>query len=365
MIDLSKVLSHTNFLIFKAVKGYQFEKKILTLQCTVEQGLRFIEIDREVQRDIIDQHVAEIQQYIQYGIDGNIIYFPPLILSARGKGYYIEGDCEYKLNLDEKLVLLDGQHRIKAFEMIVRRLEVRSGGIGEENLRYVKNFPITLQIFLDLSLEEERQLFTDVNTKSSKANNSLLIMYKNNSMCGELTKEIINNHPSIESELFETRAKYTKSKFMTAATLYNIIITLNEGLVHTELLKSKINKGNYYQYKTQTEKFLCLLLKVAPYNTFNRSQYIIYIPKVLSGIAYFVSYALKKYPNIQMERIFSDVIAKVDWTHRNLDFKALGIPYNENTEKYNFTNGVRGIKMISEYLAKIMEEEISNGVNNT
>ncbi|WP_311083606.1 DNA sulfur modification protein DndB [Paenibacillus polymyxa] len=363
-IDLSNIIGQSNFLTFKALRGNQFGKNIMSFQCTAEQVLKFIAIDSEVQRDIIDQHVAEIQQYIQYGIDGHNIYFPPLIFSARGNGNYDNEKKEYKLHFNEKLVLLDGQHRMKAFEMIVKRLEIRDDEFSREKLKFIRNFPLTLQVFTHLSIDEEKQLFTDVNTKSSKANNSLLIMYKNHSLCGELTKDIIFNHPTISSELFEVRAKYTRTKFMTAATLYNIIITLNEGLIHTELLKSKITQENYDEYKKNTERFLDLLIKVAPYNTFNRSQFVIYIPKVLSGIAYFVSNALKEHPEMTMEQIFNLVIAKIDWSHKNMNYKNLGIPYNENTKKYNFANGTRGIKIISKYLTTKLEEVLLNGVNN-
>lgn len=346
----------SNYLTFNAIKGTQFNKEIVCFQCTAEQVLKFIRVDKEVQRDIIDQHVAEIQQYIQYGVDGNNIYFPPLVLSARENGAYDPDNQEYRLNFEEQLVLLDGQHRARAFDMVIKRLETREDQASHKKLEYVKKTPLSLQVFTNLSIDEEKQLFTDINTKASKANNSLLIMYKNHSLCGELVKDIISNHPTISPDFFETRSKFTKTKMMTAATLYTLIITLNEGLIHTQLLKSKITNENYDAYKRNTMKFLDLLVRIAPYNTFNRSQYIIYIPKVLAGVAHFVSQIMHKYPNIDIEQIFDMVISKVDWSHQNKDLKVLGVPYNENTKKYFFSNGVRSTKMISRYLTLKMEE---------
>lgn len=356
MLNLSSVISKSNYFTFKSVKGSQFGKEMVSFQGTIEQILKFLEIDNEVQREIIDSHVAELQQYIQYGLDGNSIYFSPFIFSARGNGYFDEETSEYKINLDDKLILLDGQHRLRACEIVIKRLESRINEVNYKNkLSFLQKFPVSIQLFLNLTLEEEQQLFTDVNTRSSKASNSLFIMYRDNSLCGQLAKEIISNHPTITPDYFETKARYTKTKLMTVATLYNIIITLNENIIHTELLKSKITPENYEKYKQKTQKFLDLLVKFAPYNTFNRSNFVIYIPKVLSGIAYFVSTKMKEQPDLSMEHIFRTVIAKVNWSHSNMDFRERGIPYNEKTRKYNFANGTRAIKAISKYLAESMK----------
>lgn len=344
-----------NHIILKAVQGNHFGKKILSLQCTASQIIKFIEIDGTVQRALIDYHVAEIQKYIQYGMDGNNIYFPPIILSARGKGEYNDINNEYKLKFDERLALLDGQHRIKAFEIVMKRLEIRKDIESSKKLDYVKKFPFTLQIFLDISTKEEKQLFTDVNTKASKASNTILIMYKNNDLCGALVKDIAENHPTISEELFELRAKYTKTKIMTAATLYSLIITLNEKLLHTEMIKSKMTEKNYGEYRAKTIKFLELFSKAFPINLF-RSESIIYLPKIILAIAYFVVTTLEKHPELSMEEIFERVITKVNWLNSNSEFIKVGLQFNEKTKRYTVSNGTRGMKMIVAYLENALEE---------
>lgn len=74
-------------LTFNAVRGYQFGKEVISMKCTAEQILKFIEIDRDVQRDVIEQHVTDIKKYINYGLDGNDIYF---------RGY----EVEFKTSID-------------------------------------------------------------------------------------------------------------------------------------------------------------------------------------------------------------------------------------------------------------------------
>ena len=56
-----------------------------------------------------------------------------------------------------------------------------------------------------------------------------------------------------------------------------------------------------------------------------------------------------------MNYLFEEVIRKVDWSHKNRDFKSLGIPYKQTTKRYNFSNGARGSKMITSYLNDVLE----------
>ncbi len=211
-------------------------------------------------------------------------------------------------------------------------------------------------LFLDISIEEEKQLFTDVNTKSSKANNTILIMYKDDDLCGNLVKDIIENHPTIPEDAFETRAKYTRTKMMTAATLHNIIITLNEKLLHTQKAKSKITEETYNEYKENSMKYLQFLNSYYPIDIYTRDTSIIYIPKVLSGITLFVANKLHENSNLSMEDLFERFLSKINWAQKNMDFREIGLQYNEHTKKYNVTNGVRGIKMIYQYLNVKYEE---------
>lgn len=353
---LTEIANQENFINLKALKGNHFGKDILSLQCKANELIKFFEIDGDVQRELIDYHVADIQKYIQYGMEGKNIYFPPIILSARGRGTYDKDLQEYRLRFDEKLTMLDGQHRIKAFESIMKRLSIRTDAQSQAQLSYVSNFPFSVQIFMDITNEEEKQLFTDVNTKASKVSNTLLIMYKSDDLCSQLVKDIIENHPTIPEDMFEVRSKYTKTKFMTAATLHNIIVTLNDRLLHTQRADSKITEETYHIYKEKTVEFLDLLNTYFSFNLHGRSQSIIYIPKVLSGLAFFIADALEKDPTTTMEKLFEEYIKKIDWSHNNRDFEKIGLTYNPNTGRYSITNGVRGMKAIVEYLTRMWKE---------
>lgn len=347
MIDFNNLGEKTNFTSFKATQGFQFGKSVVTIQCTVNEIIKFVEIDQNVQRELVSQHVANIQKYIQYGIDGNMIFFSPFIFSSRGQGRFDKEAREYKLSTEDKLVILDGQHRIRAFENIIKMLEVRATEEDYQKLSYIKEFQLSLQIYENLSEQQEKQLFADVNTKSSAVSNTLLLMYKDNELANKLVKEIIYGNSFIKSDEYEVRGRSTLTKFMTVATLYNIILILNEKRIITELQLNKINEQNYEAYKHKTILFLNLLKKYAPHDSINRKKYIILNPKVLHGIAFYIANVSTEE---NMEQLFKEVIYKTDWTHSNLKFEEYGVPYSDTTKRYNFSNGVRSIKSIANYL---------------
>jgi DNA sulfur modification protein DndB len=351
-MDLSTLTSRTKkgFITLSGIKREQFNQDVITIQCTVNDILKFLEIDIRVQRELDENKVASIGQYIQYGLDGNDIYFSPLIFSARGQGSYDEQRHEYSLKMNERLVILDGQHRIKAFEYLKKRMEVSNG--NEEAYNMLLNFPMTIQVFADLSLEQERQLFTDINTKISQVNNTLLIMYKKDDLFGKLVREVIDNLPI---DLVECRAKTTRTKLMTASTLYSVAKAINSG-VYNRIAKVDINSSNYDLYRRRTEEFLRLLRQYGPIDANNRDKYIIMSSNIIVAISKFVFEIQTKYPNTNMDDLFRKVVAKVDWSHRNEEFKRLSAKYNKKTKKYNFGTTGRTVRDFSEFLIEKYEK---------
>lgn len=352
-IDLSSIADNAkrSYITLYGLKREQFNFDVISIQCTVNEILKLLEIDNDVQRDLDESKVANISKYIQYGLDGNNIYFSPLIFSARGKGVYDEIKKEYRLDINEKLIILDGQHRIKAFEYLKKRLKAN----GNEAYKYkmILNFPISIQVFYNLTLEQERQLFTDINTKSSQVNNTLLTMYKENDLCGKLVREIVQALPE---NLIECRAKTTRTKLMTASTLYLVAQTINTGIYSRQQSANIINEQNYNEYKRKTESYLTLLRKYAPIDASNRDKYIIMSSNIVLSIAKFIYEVQKKYSNISMEELFQKVIAKMDWSHKNEEFKKLSIKYNKRTKKYNLGSTGRTIRDFSQYLMNKYEK---------
>jgi DNA sulfur modification protein DndB len=358
-MDLSSLGKKSNQVILKATKGIQFGQSIITAQCTVNDVLKFLMIDRKVQRDIAPERVTLISKYIQSGLVGNDIYFSPLLFSSRGNGDYDEQSFEYRLNMNDKLVILDGQHRIQAFSQLKSRLEAMIEQKPDEKhnhelLEQLEGFPLTVQIYENLDISKERQLFTDVNTKSSGVNNTLLIMYKKDDLYGKLVKELVSNHPTISPDKFECRLKTTRSRLATAATVYVVATTLNEGN-YVRKQNNKLDEKNYKEYKRKTEEFFTLLLKYTPTDSMDRDKYVVTTSNVMVAIAKYVYETSNRYPGVAMEELFKNVIYHIDWSHKNNDFRSLAAKYNNQTKKYNFGSIGRIVRTFSEYLIEKYE----------
>lgn len=354
-MDFSNFNTKSNQIILNGVQGLQFNKRIISAQCTVEDILKFIYVDKTVQRDLDTNKVASISKYIQYGLDGNDIYFSPLIFSSRDIGTFNYDKNEFLLNMNDNLVILDGQHRAEGFVTLKKRFEsylFRNPNDLDVKKKYneLLSFPISLQIYRNLTIQEERQLFTDINSKSSAVNNTLLIMYKEDDLYGKLVKDIIYNHPTIKPEEFEVRAQSTKTKLMTAATLYIVSKTLNEG-TYSRNTPSKITDINYKLFKDNTEKFLTLLTNIKPFSLYgNRDKFILYANSVIIGIALFVNKVKCENPSITSEYLFENIINMIDWSHSNREFDRLPVKFNKKTNKYNFSSSTRTINGIFQYL---------------
>ena len=348
-MDLRDISSKSrNFIILKGVSGNQFNHQVISLQCTVNEILKFLEIDQDVQRKADESKISSIKKYIQSGLEGEDIYFSPLIFSSRGQGNYDENQLQYRLKFEEKLVILDGQHRIRAFQILQRQLQSQNDSLS---LKKVNNFPLTIQVFLDLSIEQEQQLFTDINSKSSTVSNTLITMYKENDLYNQLVQEIVYNHPSIPVNRFETRSQTTQSKLLTAATLRSVASTLNDGGYSKDSRKT-INKENFNEYKLTTEKFLTLLMTHAPKkeDAFDRKKCVIFHSNVILGIARFIYLSSKQYPDVTMESLFENVVGKINWYHENKEFDRVAVSYNPQTKKYGFGTKGRSIFNVADFL---------------
>jgi len=337
MLDLSSIRRRSNQLVLNAIEGIQFGKIVVTIQCTANDILKFIDVDRTVQRELDSDKVTGIGRYIEYGLNGHSIYFSPLLLSARGKGNYVPDARQFCLATGERLFVLDGQHRIRAFEQIKNRLEsllerAYSKEL-EDKYNSLCNFPITLQVYKDLDKTEERQLFTDVNLKASVVHNTMLIMYGDvgKDLYAKMVHEIIAQDTN---EIFEVRARSTKTKLMTASTLYQLCRLLNEGHLHITLT-STLTTSNFDKYKERVLSFVDSFVSIAGKNYLDRDRYVIAMPNVILALGKYVHDAMKDSSKWSMPSLMKRVQG-FDWTHRNREFRKLGIDYNHNTQKYKF-----------------------------
>ena len=90
------------------------------------------------------------------------------------QGHYDEEQQALRLQPIEKLYVVDGQHRLAAFQRIMETLQSQMARAKDrreydkmeeitEKLRRLYAFPISTMTYLDINARQERQLFSDIN----------------------------------------------------------------------------------------------------------------------------------------------------------------------------------------------------------
>lgn len=208
--------------------------------------------------------------------------FAPLILSARGE---IEAYEDYFIvRPGQKLFVSDGQHRTLALlsaiiELTVRaeRAESEKRIIEAENYRQyieqLKNMPMALQIYLNLTRQQEKQLFADLNTKRKAANPNIRLQHDQRSEYNILTRTVADQLKyKMEIDTSTARLSPASSAITSLSAMKKCLIALFEGIIgrkagesNLPTINSKLFKlpscfsfnGTNYSLKSDESRHLC------------------------------------------------------------------------------------------------------------
>jgi DNA sulfur modification protein DndB len=236
----------------------------LTLSTTlpVNKLLQIYEVDLEVQRAIIPQNLAKLMDYISLYLQNNqTVYFPGVILSARGAGEYDEHLRVYRLHAIEKLYVVDGQHRLAAFQRIAETLQSAMARAKDrreyerideisEQLSRLYDFPLSVMIYLDIDARQERQLFSDINKLPRKIGGNLAVLRDQRRFYHVLASRLSANLPALKRigvDIYSERGKAPEFLFS-----YHLLIELLAALFEGRLKSASRNNG--YQYTESEEE---------------------------------------------------------------------------------------------------------------
>ncbi|MFC4776220.1 DNA sulfur modification protein DndB [Paenibacillus sp. GCM10023252] len=231
-----------------------------TFSATVPMSKLFMiyEIDLEVQRQLIPRNVSRLVDYILLYLEHDQnVYFPGIILSARGAGLLEESpfSSTYRLQPMEKCYVVDGQHRLAAFRRAMETLQgnmarakdrrefERVEEIGAK-LRKLYDFPMSVMIYLDISSRQERQLFSDINKLPRKIGGNLAMLREQRRFYHVLATSLVEQEPimkQLPTDLFSERGKDPEYLFS-----YSLLIELLSGLFEGRLKGNARNNSYIY-----------------------------------------------------------------------------------------------------------------------
>lgn len=307
-----------------------------TLSTTLPMSKLFsiYEIDLEVQRQLIPQNLSRLMDYVLLYLDHDqTIYFPGILLSARGAGHYDETSAALYLQPMEKCYVVDGQHRLAAFRRLAETLQSNMARAKDRReydrmeeitakLRKLYDFPISVMIYRDIDAKQERQLFSDINKLPRKIGGNLAVMRDQRRYYHILASRLVEEYEVMKRlpvDMLTERGKGPEYLF-SYALLIEIMVALFEGR-----LKAAARHNGYHYTEQELERglshaasYMELLLSYLPEP--NRGE-LCWSENVQIALALFLheeafktsqfnsyplKYAMKILPHIQWNRIYKE-----------------------------------------------------------
>ncbi len=170
-----------------AVRGIQAGREFFTINAPFGVLQRLVAFDTgnvlaRSQRDVNPTRAKKVSQYIQDNLDTYVLTSLTGVINERPE--FIESEHAnvglLKVSMDSEILLFDGQHRTTGIiDALKNTVELRS-----------HNIP--LMLFLDMTLPERQQAFSDINGHTVKPSTSISDTYNQRDDLPKLVVEMAN-----------------------------------------------------------------------------------------------------------------------------------------------------------------------------
>jgi DNA sulfur modification protein DndB len=354
MIKRKNDLSVNQFATISGIKGTQFNKEIFASILKFKDLMEFLEVFPNVQRNIVKRKVSKIKNYVLSGIENpNLMrFFPAITVTARGHIFYDESTTRLAIDtLTSKLSVNDGQHRFYGISEAISEIENRIQKAKDYDtktkykayLNQLENMVIPMTIFNNLTEEEEKQLFYDINNLSQRPSRSANIRLVQNDNIAKMAREIAEENKyfkyyGVEYNKMSIHSNNPNTILLT--TIYAMI----KNLYWTEYMNdfNFITKDNYDKYKKETNDIITEIFFALPPDLQVKDKYILGKNYALKGITKFI-HEVRMNKQLDYPKAF-ETLSKIDWT-MNLDvWRKYGAFPSTKTGKMQFSgNGEGGI----------------------
>lgn len=244
--SLSELLAeqkNSSYVEIPGVIAQTFGQKTLSATVPISRLLTLYEVDLEVQRSIIPRNLSKLMDYIMLYLDHDQpVFFPGIILSARGAGTYEPVRKALTLQPIEKLYVVDGQHRLAAFQRLMESMQSMMARAKDrreydrmeeltEKLRKLYEFPMSVMIYMDIDARQERQLFSDINKLPRKIGGNLAVLRDQRRFYHVMGTQLAETDPSVKAlsvDMYSERGKSPEFLF-SYHLLVEILVALFEG----------------------------------------------------------------------------------------------------------------------------------------
>ncbi|MFS0783222.1 DNA sulfur modification protein DndB [Bacillus sp. 1P06AnD] len=302
------------------------DKGIMSTQISIRDILEIYSIDKEVNRDLGYHRLPKLVKYLE-NIDGNMgVFLPAIVLSFRGDPttcYDSETSSLY-ISKNNKLVVIDGQHRIKGIEHFLNK-----GNIDNELKERLLNSYLTVQIYFGLSNSDERKLFTDINTNAKRVSRSLVTSYDTRDIYNLLVRELYHGSDALQA----VKVEFNKSRIVRPNnTTFTTSVRLKKFINLTIFGKESPSQKNEKQIKEQYDEIYAFLNKLfsvlflsLPSNPGDVKNYVLGHEPIQNAIALYLneSIIIDNESNIKWLETWEDEVEQlsmINWSVKNRDW---------------------------------------------
>ena len=237
---------------FEAIRGIQSNLPMFTINITFKDipnifkayfnSQRPSDPFTKFQREIDNRRVSAIEKYI---LENEDFVLPAVTLSIDGgfEFYPISENSNIGiLDVEDNAIWIinDGQHRIKAIYTLMRLYKEYSKSpqnLPSQLRSFVKKYEsrlmelqfctISAVCFIDLGLERNQQIFSDINRSMKKTSKALDILFDHRDEIAKEIKKFLKNNPEF-LKIIEIEKATAKDKAYTLVDLYKAKKELKE-----------------------------------------------------------------------------------------------------------------------------------------
>lgn len=338
------------------------ERAIMTTQIKLRDLLTVYKLERDVNRDVNGNRLPKLTKYIDgYDMEPGI-FFPAIVCAYSGnplKDFNVN-KLELEIPHGENLVVIDGQHRIKALEAYINNARVDFRKRHE-----VLESDFTLQIYFGLNTKDMKNLFADINSNSVKVSMSLITAYDNREISNIITKETYE----ISMYLQMIGVEFNKSKisrpqnqeFITSARLKKFISILLFGKPIINNSQENLLKEKYDEILSFLERFFYVFINDLPESPGDVLRYVLGHEAIQNAIALLIHNSIFEGNSLKLkldweERI--DIFKYLDWSPNNKLWQPFIVKARANSSSEYLTIESRHEKDIYKLLSEELKELI-------
>lgn len=315
---------------------------LLTTELSVEELLEIYVIDHTVNRDIQHHKILKLNKYLDE-IDSELgIYIPAIILSHEGNEP-IKEDNFFIFEKKKNFIVLDGQHRIKAFEYFLEN------NTDKSKKNTILQSKITTQIYFNLTDREKRQLFIDINSRARRVSKNLAVKYDDRDPVNTLINDLLKNeknNPLLKMGVDRDKSRIVRpsnKNWISARRLSYFINYLLFGVTRLSETNKSILKNQYEEVLSFLQQYFVFLESSLPSNPGEVKENILGHEALQNAIAVVSHNNIIKIKNNKLDweknwRDFIELFALIDWSTNSSLFKPHLVYLGRNNSYVGFAD---------------------------